>query len=60
VTEETMTANGSDLMFDPFKPRPRDQLPQVLAELLERFPVYPTSSDIWVVSLFDDVETPQS
>src|SRR5271169_5024683 len=51
-----MRANGSDLTFDPFKPGPRDQLPQVLAELRERFPVYRTSSDIWVVSRFDDVK----
>ena len=55
-----MRANGSDLMFDPFKPGPRDQLPQVLAELRERFPVYRTSSDIWVVSRFDDVKAVQS
>jgi len=55
-----MRANGSDLMFDPFKPGPRDQLPRVLAELRERFPVYRTSSDIWVVSRFDDVKAVQS
>src|SRR6202011_6425162 len=59
VTEETMNANGSDLMFDPFKPGPRDQLPRVLSELRERFPVYRTSSDIWVLSRFDDVKTVQ-
>ena len=55
-----MTANGSDFIFDPFKPGPRDQLPQVLAELRERFPFYRTSSDIWVVSRFDDVKAVQS
>src|SRR6201992_2117166 len=55
-----MRANGSDLLFDPFKPGPRDQLPQVLAELRERFPVYRTGSDIWVVSRFDDVKAVQS
>ena len=51
-----MRANGSDFMFDPFKPGPRDQLPQVLAELRERFPVYRTDSDIWVLSRFDDCQ----
>ena len=55
-----MRANGFDLVFDPFKPGPRDQLPQVLAELRERFPVYRTNSDIWVVSRFDDVKAVQS
>ena len=55
-----MSANESDFIFDPFKPGPRDQLPQVLAELRERFPVYRTSSDIWVVSRFDDVKAVQS
>jgi cytochrome P450 len=55
-----MRASGSDLIFDPFKPGPRDQLPQVLAELRERFPVYRTSTDIWVVSRFDDVKAVQS
>jgi cytochrome P450 len=55
-----MTARGSDLMFDPFKPGPPDRLPRVLAELRERYPVYRTDSDIWVVSRFDDVKTVQS
>src|ERR1700719_905884 len=55
-----MSANESDFIFDPFKPGPQDQLPQVLAELRERFPVYHTSSDIWVVSRFDDVKAVQS
>src|ERR1700677_1747060 len=55
-----MRANRSDFMFDPFKPGPRDQLPQVLAELRERFPVYRTNSDIWVLSRFDDVKAVQS
>ena len=55
-----MRANESDFIFDPFKPGPRDQLPQVLAELRERFPVYRTNSDIWVVSRFDDVKAVQS
>ena len=48
------------MIFDPFKPGPRDQLPQVLAELRERFPVYRTDSDIWVLSRFDDVKAVQS
>src|ERR1700753_445242 len=55
-----MSANESDFIFDPFNPGPQDQLPQVLAELRERFPVYRTSSDIWVVSRFDDVKAVQS
>ena len=57
---ETMTAGGTDLVFEPFKPGPREQLPAVLAELRERFPVYRTSSDIWVISRFDDVKAVQS
>ena len=48
------------MIFDPFKPGPRDQLPQVLAELRERFPVYRTDSDVWVLSRFDDVKAVQS
>jgi cytochrome P450 len=55
-----MTAGGTDLEFDPFAPGPSDQLPAVLAELRDRFPVYHTSSDIWVISRFDDVKAVQS
>ena len=55
-----MTYGGPDLQFDPFRPGPHDQLPAVLAELRERFPVYHTGSDIWVVSRFDDVKAVQS
>src|SRR6202142_4715069 len=55
-----MTAGGTDLEFEPFTPGPSDQLPTVLAELRERFPVYRTSSDIWVLSRFDDVKAVQS
>jgi cytochrome P450 len=55
-----MTAGGTDLEFEPFTPGPSDQLPTVLAELRERFPVYHTSSDIWVISRFDDVKAVQS
>jgi cytochrome P450 len=51
-----MTAGGTDLEFEPFTPGPPEQLPAVLAELRERFPVYHTSSDIWVISRFDDVK----
>jgi cytochrome P450 len=55
-----MTSGGTDLEFEPFTPGPREQLPAVLAELRERFPVYHTSSDIWVISRFDDVKAVQS
>jgi cytochrome P450 len=55
-----MTTGGTDLEFEPFTPGPSDQLPTVLAELRERFPVYHTSSDIWVISRFDDVKAVQS
>jgi cytochrome P450 len=55
-----MTAGGTDLEFEPFTPGPSEQLPAVLAELRERFPVYHTSSDIWVISRFDDVKAVQS
>jgi cytochrome P450 len=55
-----MTEFTADLAFDPFKPGPRAQLPQVLTELRERHPVYRTRSDIWVVSRFDDVKAVQS
>ena len=55
-----MSADGSVLEFEPFKPGPREQLPAVYAELRERFPVYRTSSNIWVISRFDDVKAVQS
>src|ERR1700746_1635757 len=55
-----MTEFTADLVFDPFKPGPRAQSPQVFAELRERHPVYRTRSDIWVVSRFDDVKAVQS
>jgi cytochrome P450 len=55
-----MSIDGTDLRFEPFTPGPRDQLPAVLAELRERFPVYRTNSDIWVISRFDDVKAAQS
>ncbi|MGC2654325.1 MAG: cytochrome P450 [Mycobacterium sp.] len=55
-----MTAGETDLTFEPFTPGPSEQLPAVLAELRERFPVYHTSSDIWVISRFDDVKAVQS
>ncbi len=37
-----------------------EQLPAVYAELRERFPVYRTGSNIWVISRFDDVKAVQS
>jgi cytochrome P450 len=55
-----LSADGSVLEFEPFKPGPREQLPAVYAELRERFPVYQTGSNIWVISRFDDVKTVQS
>ena len=55
-----MSADGSVLEFEPFKPGPPEQLPGVYAELRERFPVYRSDSDIWVVSRFDDVKAVQS
>lgn len=55
-----MSADGSVLEFEPFKPGPPGQLPAVYAELRERCPVYRSDSDIWVVSRFDDVKAVQS
>ena len=55
-----MSADGSVLEFEPFKPGPREQLPAVYAELRERFPVYRSGSNIWVISRFDDVKAVQS
>jgi cytochrome P450 len=55
-----LSADGSVLDFEPFKPGPREQLPAVYAELRERFPVYHTDSNIWVISRFDDVKAVQS
>ena len=55
-----MSADGSVLEFEPFKPGPTEQLPAVYAELRERFPVYRSASNIWVISRFDDVKAVQS
>jgi cytochrome P450 len=55
-----LSADGSVLEFEPFKPGPREQLPAIYAELRERFPVYRTDSNIWVISRFDDVKAVQS
>jgi len=55
-----LSADGSVLEFEPFNPGPAEQLPAVYAELRERFPVYRSDSDIWVVSRFDDVKAVQS
>jgi cytochrome P450 len=53
-------ADGSVLEFEPFKPGAREQLPAIYAQLRERFPVYRTASNIWVISRFDDVKAVQS
>jgi cytochrome P450 len=55
-----LSADGSVLEFEPFRPGPREQLPAVYAELRERFPVYRSGSNIWVISRFDDVKAVQS
>jgi cytochrome P450 len=55
-----LSADGSVLEFEPFKPGPHEQLPAVYSELRERFPVYQTGSNIWVISRFDDVKAVQS
>jgi cytochrome P450 len=55
-----LSAAGSALTFEPFSPGPRDRLPEIYAELRDRFPVYRTGSNIWVVSRFDDVKAVQS
>src|SRR5271156_4367872 len=57
---ETLSADGSVLEFEPFKPGPPEQLPAVYAELRERYPVYRSGSNIWVISRFDDVKAIQS
>jgi cytochrome P450 len=55
-----LSADGSVFEFEPFKPGPTEQLPAVYAELRERFPVYRSASNIWVISRFDDVKAVQS
>jgi cytochrome P450 len=55
-----VSADGSVLEFEPFHPGPRELLPEVYSELRERFPVYRSESNIWVVSRFDDVKAVQS
>jgi cytochrome P450 len=55
-----LSADGSVIEFEPFKPGPHEQLPAVYAELRERFPVYRSGSNIWVISRFDDVKAVQS
>jgi cytochrome P450 len=55
-----LSADGSVLEFEPFKPGPHDQLPAVYAQLRERFPVYRSASNIWVISRFEDVKAVQS
>jgi cytochrome P450 len=55
-----MPFDGTDLKFEPFKPGPGEELPAIYAQLRERFPVYRTDSNIWVLSRFDDVKAVQS
>jgi cytochrome P450 len=55
-----LSGDGSVLEFEPFKPGPPERLPAVYTELRERFPVYQTGSNIWVISRFDDVKAVQS
>jgi cytochrome P450 len=55
-----LSAHEGVFEFEPFKPGPREQLPAVYAELRERFPVYRSGSNIWVISRFDDVKAVQS
>jgi cytochrome P450 len=55
-----VSVDGSDVRFEPFTPGPPGELPAVYAELRERFPVYRTDSNIWVISRFDDVKAVQS
>jgi cytochrome P450 len=55
-----VSADRSVLEFEPFHPGPRELLPEVYSELRERFPVYRSESNIWVVSRFDDVKAVQS
>ncbi len=53
---EPMPSDGTDLIFDPFDPGPRDRRPATFAELRGRAPIYRTASDLWVISRFDDVK----
>jgi len=55
-----LSADGSVLEFEPFKPGAPEELPALYARLRERFPVYRTGSNIWVISRFDDVKAVQS
>ena len=55
-----MRANLTRFGIRPVQARTTEPAAGVLAELRERFPVYRTSSDIWVVSRFDDVKAVQS
>jgi cytochrome P450 len=48
------------LEFEPFNPGPPERLPELYATLRERFPVYRSGSNIWVISRFDDVKAVQS
>jgi cytochrome P450 len=51
-----MTApSTADIDFDPFAPRPFEELPPIWAELRDRAPVYRTPADMYVVTRYDDV-----
>jgi cytochrome P450 len=51
-----MTApSTADIDFDPFAPRPFEELPPIWAELRDRAPVYRTAAGMYVVSRYDDV-----
>lgn len=50
-----MTASESAWDFDPLNPGPHAERPALFAELRERGPVFHTSTDLWVVSRFEDV-----
>ena len=55
-----MTAHATvDIDFDPFAPRPFEELPPVWAELRDRAPVYRTAAGMYVVSRYTDVRNAQ-
>ena len=55
-----MTApSTTDIDFDPFAPRPFEELPPLWAELRDRAPVYRTAADMYVVTRYDDVRSIQ-
>jgi cytochrome P450 len=55
-----MTApSTADIDFDPFAPRPFEELPAIWAELRDRAPAYRTAADMYVVTRYDDVRSIQ-